>query len=165
MDVAQKTLEDRAREMGLQDAVNIVRKDRAVGVVPNGVVLTREQLDEFALSAQRQLNAHQKHLHRRAHPNSPITPQPYYNNTIPFCAFNGGSDVWVDVGNKLIGVQILQQFLNTKGEETLHVGDQFLSTGNDISTRTACCTVWITSPEETAEVLVNLCELLDEKRR
>jgi len=22
--------------------------------------------------------------------------------TLPFCAFNGGSDVWVDVGNKVI---------------------------------------------------------------
>ena len=43
---------------------------------------------------------------------------------IPFCAFNGGSDVWVDIGNKLIGVQILQNYLNAKPGETFHIGDQ-----------------------------------------
>lgn len=49
------------------------------------------------------------------------------NKTIlPFCAFNGGSDAWFDSGNKLIGVQILQNYLNTLPEETLHVGDQVI---------------------------------------
>jgi IMP and pyridine-specific 5'-nucleotidase len=48
--------------------------------------------------------------------------------------FNGGRDVWVDIGNKLIGVQTLQKLLATEPNTTLHVGDQFLSTGNDIAT-------------------------------
>ena len=43
-----------------------------------------------------------------------------------------GNDVWIDVGNKLIGVQALQGYLTSKPDQTLHVGDQFLSTGNDI---------------------------------
>ena len=30
---------------------------------------------------------------------------------VPFCAFNGGSDAWVDVGNKRVGVTGLQRFL------------------------------------------------------
>jgi IMP and pyridine-specific 5'-nucleotidase len=30
---------------------------------------------------------------------------------------------------------MLQTYLNAKPEETLHVGDQFLSTGNDYATR------------------------------
>lgn len=28
-----------------------------------------------------------------------------------YCAFNGGGDAWVDVGNKCIGMQTLQAFL------------------------------------------------------
>jgi IMP and pyridine-specific 5'-nucleotidase len=82
---------------------------------------------------------------------------------IPFCAFNGGSDVWVDIGNKLIGVQILQEYVKSNGQETLHVGDQFLSTGNDIATRSASCTIWITSPKETGEILQELITTMDEK--
>jgi hydroxymethylpyrimidine pyrophosphatase-like HAD family hydrolase len=46
-------------------------------------------------------------------------------------------------GNKLIGVQKLQAYLNAKPEETLHVGDQFLSTGNDYAARTSWyVTIW-----------------------
>ena len=49
---------------------------------------------------------------------------------LPYCAFNGGSDAWVDVGNKRVGVTGLQRFLNAKPGACPHVGDQFLSTGN-----------------------------------
>ncbi|KXN69589.1 hypothetical protein CONCODRAFT_8011 [Conidiobolus coronatus NRRL 28638] len=35
------------------------------------------------------------------------------------------------LGNKSIGVQLLQRYLKAGPEQTLHVGDQFLSTGND----------------------------------
>ncbi|KAJ3186596.1 IMP 5'-nucleotidase [Gaertneriomyces sp. JEL0708] len=154
LNLAQSTVEECARETGLSDKVTILRKDRAIGVVHNDdATLTREQLDEFALAAQRRLNNQQ-------HANLIRSGQP----PLPFCAFNGGSDVWVDIGNKLIGVQMLQQILGAEGNETLHVGDQFLSTGNDIATRTACCTAWITSPEETAEVLTDLCAQLDQRR-
>lgn len=47
---------------------------------------------------------------------------------------------------------MLLEFFGFQGSETLHVGDQFLGTGNDVSTRGGCCTVWITNPEETAQV-------------
>ena len=30
--------------------------------------------------------------------------------TIPYCAFNGGSDVFIDVGNKRVGVAALQKY-------------------------------------------------------
>jgi IMP and pyridine-specific 5'-nucleotidase len=109
-------------------------------------------LDEFALSTQRQLRNYQETLLAA----SSKAPR------IPFCAFNGGSDVWVDIGNKLIGVQILQEFIKANGHETLHVGDQFLSTGNDIATRSASCTIWITSPKETGEILHELISMMDE---
>ncbi len=52
---------------------------------------------------------------------------------------DGGSDVWVDIGNKLIGVKVLLGFFNVPPSSALHVGDQFLATGNDIATRSACC--------------------------
>ncbi|KAJ3037626.1 IMP 5'-nucleotidase [Rhizophlyctis rosea] len=167
LDVAEETLTECAEVMGLKGKVGILRKDRGIGVVPQGVKLSREQLDEFALSAQRRLNNHQRALQikRLKAPTRVAAKEGGDDWTpLPFCAFNGGSDVWVDIGNKLIGVSILRQYLGAEGGETLHVGDQFLSTGNDISTRSACCTVWITNPEETAEVLVELEERLGRRK-
>ena len=46
----------------------------------------REQLDEVVLAAQNRLQS--------------------CRFSFPYCAFNGGSDVWVDLGNKLVGVQV-----------------------------------------------------------
>ncbi|KAJ3298727.1 IMP 5'-nucleotidase [Borealophlyctis nickersoniae] len=159
LDVAQETLEECADVMGLKENVQIIRKDRGLGVVPNqGTRLSREQLDEFALSAQRRLNNHQHAMSVRRKRIPSSSDEPWA--PLPFCAFNGGQDVWVDIGNKLIGVSILREHVGAEGNETLHVGDQFLSTGNDYSTRSACCTVWITNPEETAEVLIELDALL-----
>ena len=102
--------------MGLSDKITIVRKELSLGIVPlSEITLSREALDEMALSTQRALKNHQHVLNRRSN----ISP-----NNIPFCAFNGGSDVWVDIGNKLIGVKLLQKYLKAEGQETLHVGDQ-----------------------------------------
>ncbi len=89
--------------------------------------------------------------------------------------FFAGRDAWVDVGNKLIGVQALQKYFKIAAEETLHVGDQFLSTGNgmlmlfvfvfivpvDIATRSACCTLWVTQPTETRNALETIIEQMD----
>jgi len=63
-------------------------------------------------------------------------------------------------GNKLIGVQVLQNYLGAAPDATVHVGDQFLSTGNDFATRSSCCTLWIVNPEETQDVLEELTPLL-----
>ncbi|KAJ1722952.1 IMP 5'-nucleotidase [Coemansia erecta] len=142
LDVAEAELADCVARMSLD--ARILRKPRAVGLVPSAQ-LTREQLDECALSSQIAL------LKFQGSPKSQPCDVP-----IPFCAFNGGNDCWVDIGNKLIGVRILQQLLGTEPANTLHVGDQFLSTGNDISTRTACCTCWIINPQETHSLLSEL---------
>jgi hypothetical protein len=75
---------------------------------------------------------------------------------LPYCAFNGGRDVWVDVGNKFHGVTALQAFLQVPPQNSLHVGDQFLSTGNDVSTRMGCCTCWVSNPRETESLLAIL---------
>lgn len=92
---------------------------------------------------------------------------------LPFCAFNGGNDVFVDIGDKSWGVLVCQEYFGRggdgeggkegeneggpiRGERTLHVGDQFLSAGsNDFKARVVGTTAWIASPAET-------CELLDE---
>ena len=38
---------------------------------------------------------------------------------IPFCAFNGGNDVFVDVGNKSLGLQALMKFMAVKPHEVM----------------------------------------------
>jgi len=138
LDTAHNTLTERVTSLHLDATVS--KKLRAVGVIsnPSGREIPREILDEIVMAAQ-------------------------YNITqaktgIPFCAFNGGKDAWVDVGSKLLGVQALQKFLTVSPEDTLHVGDQFLSTGNDIATRTACCTLWVTNPNETRNALETILE-------
>ena len=76
-----------------------------------------------------------------------------YTGGLPYCAFNGGRDVWVDVGNKRVGVSVLQAFCGVSPTETLHIGDQFLNTGNDFAARDCCPCIWITSPTETEYIL------------
>ncbi|KXN72487.1 IMP-specific 5-nucleotidase [Conidiobolus coronatus NRRL 28638] len=133
----------------------VLRKTRACGIIPNeGVKISREQLDECVLSTQAHLFEKQN---KYDHP-SELKKNTRVNPKVAFCAFNGGSDVWVDVGNKSIGVQLLQRYLKAGPEHTLHVGDQFLSTGNDYATRAACCTNWIVNPEETETMLTHLVE-------
>ena len=127
--------------MGLEGLIDILRKERAIGLVVHQAKLSREQLDEFALAIQESLSRFQA-LEKVSMESSGKKWVP-----LPYCAFNGGNDVWVDVGNKLIGVRILREWLNITGSETLHIGDQFLATGNDISTRSACATLWISNPD------------------
>jgi IMP-specific 5'-nucleotidase len=100
-----------------------------IGLVPDDSKLTRECLEEAVLTTQRTLSHH------------PVS------RTIPFCCFNGGSDVWIDVGDKSLGVSVLQRYFqkvnNTPtqiwGGNTLHIGDQFMSLGgNDFK---AVCTM------------------------
>jgi IMP and pyridine-specific 5'-nucleotidase len=115
LDVAHENIKRCSHQMGLCDQITIIRKELSLGIVPcEGVALSRECLDEFALSTQRVLKNHRR-VQELTNPTS---------QKIPFCAFNGGSDVWVDIGNKLIGVKLLQEYLKAKGHETLHVGDQ-----------------------------------------
>ena len=64
------------------------------------------------------------------------------------------------MGNKRVGVQILQSYCDIKVEETLHIGDQFLNTaGNDSAARDVCPCVWIINPDETTYILKNILRL------
>jgi IMP and pyridine-specific 5'-nucleotidase len=80
---------------------------------------------------------------------------------IPFCAFNGGNDVWVDVGNKALGIRALQKWYHIDERECLHVGDRFTQTGNDAKAREVSNTLWVTNPQETEDFMKILLKDVD----
>lgn len=140
--MAESTVQNSLNELNLRGKV--IRKKRSIGLIPTwSESIPREALDETVL---RVVEAAQKM-------NSGAGP------TLPYCAFNGGSDMWLDVGNKRVGVQVLQSYLGISSTETLHIGDQFLNTGNDFAARDVCACVWITSPEETTYILKSILRL------
>ncbi len=142
LDVAEKAL--RECISGMELSAEILRKERAVGIIPttapNSRKFTREQLEETVLVTQQVVEM------------SPAARR------LPFCAFNGGNDVFVDIGDKGWGVLACQRYLGgIEGSKTLHVGDQFLSAGaNDFKARLACTTAWIANPGETVQLLDEL---------
>ena len=138
LDVAERTLQEAVSEMQLREA-RVYRKPRAVGLVP--AEPRREQLDEAVLRVQSAL--------RTADPK------------VSYCAFNGGADVWVDVGNKEVGVSGLQRLFSLESKNCLHIGDQFLNTGNDHAARGCTCCLWITKPMETKMVLADILKVVD----
>ena len=138
LDKAERSFQTSLLDLNVRGSV--IRKKRSVGLIPKmDAKIPREALDETVLRVQTELEEAKV--------------------TLPFCAFNGGRDTWVDVGNKRVGVQVLQSYLGVSCEETLHIGDQFLLTGNDFAARSVCPCVWITSPEETTYILKSILRL------
>lgn len=138
LDKAERSFQTSLLDLNVRGSV--IRKKRSVGLIPKAdAKIPREALDETVLRVQTELEEAKV--------------------TLPFCAFNGGRDTWVDVGNKRVGVQVLQSYLGISCEETLHIGDQFLLTGNDFAARSVCPCVWITSPEETTYILKSILRL------
>ncbi|KAI0389215.1 IMP-specific 5-nucleotidase [Xylariaceae sp. FL0594] len=160
LDVAEAALRDCIKTMNLP--ATIMRKDRAVGIIasdPN-VRIPRESLEETVLVVQKILELYVGGTDRD-------------NKVVPFCAFNGGRDVFVDIGDKSWGVSVCQAWFAGKNgthaatirpEETLHVGDQFLSAGsNDFKARSVATTAWIASPTETVDLLDELAGFMAKK--
>lgn len=147
LDTAERSVSE--SQVELQMRGRVIRKKRSVGLVPLSLdsEMPREALDETVLRVQSELVSKQ-----------------VVCNSLPFCAFNGGRDVWVDVGNKRVGVQILQSYTGIATDATLHIGDQFLNTGNDFAARAVCPCIWITSPEETTYVLKSILRLANVAR-
>jgi hypothetical protein len=79
---------------------------------------------------------------------------------VPTCAFNGGHDVFVDIGSKALGLTALQGLLGTTAVHTVHVGDRFTHTGNDFRARDCASTLWVASPANTLELLHKLVPLV-----
>ncbi|TAQ86614.1 hypothetical protein B7494_g5039 [Chlorociboria aeruginascens] len=154
LDLAESSLRECIVNLSLP--ATILRKERAVGIIPSvpGYKFARESLEETVLVVQKKLEMSE------------------VGQCLPFCAFNGGNDVFVDIGDKSWGVRVCQEYFGVKdarsqekapirGERTLHVGDQFLSAGsNDFKARVVGTTAWIANPTETVELLDELGELM-----
>lgn len=153
LDIAQFAFESCIQTLHLK--AKVLRKERAVGIyaADQSVRLNREQLEETVLVVQQVVESSLE-----------ATPRPVHAH-IPFTVFNGGADVFLDIGDKSLGVQACQKwFGGVKPSETLHVGDQFLSGGgNDFKARGACCCAWIASPTETVALLDEMVELAKER--
>lgn len=154
LDVAEAALQECIKTLNLP--ATLMRKDRAVGIIPDPPTarIPRESLEETVLVVQKVLELSAAGRHRR----------------VPFCAFNGGRDVFVDIGDKSWGVAVCQRWFGgpsggfIEGDNTLHVGDQFLSAGaNDFRARSVGTTAWIASPAETVDLLDELAELMEKK--
>jgi IMP and pyridine-specific 5'-nucleotidase len=105
LDVAEAAASESLQDQAMRG--RIIRKKRSVGLVPcSDQQIPREALDETVLRCQRQLQT----MHNGSGPR------------IPFCAFNGGRDIWVDVGNKRVGVEVLGAYMGVDPKETLHIG-------------------------------------------
>ncbi|CAG8978179.1 hypothetical protein HYALB_00013170 [Hymenoscyphus albidus] len=173
LNVAETSLRECVKNLSLPAV--ILRKERAVGIIPSvaGYRFARESLEETVLVVQKKLEMSD------------------VGRLLPFCAFNGGNDVFVDIGDKSWGVLVCQNYFGSKsvenmegstsgdsnsilsdcgieaisGDRTLHVGDQFLSAGsNDFKARVVGTTAWIASPTETVELLDELKEMISLKR-
>ena len=157
LDTAEAALRDCVDALRLP--ASVMRKDRAVGIIPShpGTCIARESLEETVLVVQKVLE---------------LSPAGRAGR-VPFCAFNGGRDVFVDIGDKSWGVKVCQTWFARgggarveviRGENTLHVGDQFLSAGaNDFRARIVGTTSWIASPAETVDLLDELAGLMGKK--
>lgn len=147
LDVGEEALYSCIKTLKLK--AKVLRKERAVGIyaADQSVKLTREQLEETVLVVQQVVETSLEEGSSRA--------------GIPFTVFNGGADVFLDIGDKSLGVQACQKwFGGISPSSTLHVGDQFLSGGgNDFKARSACCCAWIASPTETVALLDEMVAL------
>jgi len=136
LNVAEAALKESCSRMRLD--VQFLRKARAVGCYPTRAEdrIAYEALEDVALAVQDKLMHYSEG-----------------RGVVPFCAFNGNRDVWVDVGDKRYGIEALLHYLSIEGEATCHMGDRFTLTGNDKSSRAVANTVWVTNPSETEEYL------------
>ncbi|CAI4218305.1 unnamed protein product [Parascedosporium putredinis] len=99
LDVAESALRECIRTLALPAI--IVRKDRAVGIIPRDPAFRLPA----KLSKRPSLSFKNARCERHAQPRS----RPY-----PFCAFNGGRDVFVDIGDKSWGVTVCQNYFGRK---------------------------------------------------
>ncbi|KAI1489993.1 IMP-specific 5-nucleotidase [Biscogniauxia mediterranea] len=163
LDVAEAALRDCIKTLNLP--ASLMRKDRAVGIIPSDpkVRIPRESLEETVLVVQ-------KILELSIIGRDFVAGNGNSSSYVPFCAFNGGRDVFVDIGDKSWGVSVCQKWFGggegrmIRGEQTLHVGDQFLSAGsNDFKARSVGTTAWIASPAETVDLLDELADFMGKK--
>ncbi|PFH35370.1 putative IMP-specific 5'-nucleotidase 1 [Besnoitia besnoiti] len=152
LDLAEEALRTLSEDLKLPAC--ILRKARAVGLIRKPV---NEDNDESIFGFVSDGGMHRENLEEivmrvRRVIRDEFGPQ----CMVPWSAFNGGKDVWVDIGNKAEGVAMLQGLFQLSPRECLHVGDQFGASGNDLPARVCSPTAWIANPQETAAVLHEL---------
>ena len=147
LDVAASELLAGARVLNLD--ILLVRKERAVGAVAANAAaaerLSYEVLEELALCVQDALAA--------------AVRDGKIDGGVPICAFNGGRDVFLDIGDKALGLRVIQGLCGISPAETVHFGDRFTRTGNDLRARDAASPLWVSDPSETQRLLE--CLLID----
>eukprot|EP00392_Amoebophrya_sp_AT5.2_P011905 g11995.t1 len=149
LDECEKTMRGGIDNMNMK--AQILRKQTSVGCIQSyqakkpgqeNYYFRREQLDELVFRLQETLIVNKEKI------------------DFPYCAFNGGNDVWFDIGNKREGIAGLQELLNVHSEECLHVGDQMARTGNDFMARFISPVCWIVNPSETKKILKHVLRKL-----
>lgn len=162
IDVCHEHLLHLQHKFRLEDdhKTKIIPKEISLWINPMGEYkISREILEEIVLSVLVRLNEvlHlQKpqaiHLFNMTNEQIPVDQGSLNDSELRACAYNGSSDVWVDIGGKSLGVAALQQYLYTtstrkdknlvSSSQSLHIGDQFASVGaNDFKARLSACTV------------------------
>ncbi|CAD7974918.1 unnamed protein product [Amoebophrya sp. A120] len=148
LDACEATLRQGIYDLNMK--AQILRKATSVGCIQahfkepgrENHYFRREQLDELVYRLQETLIENRERIH------------------FPYCAFNGGNDVWFDIGNKKEGIQGLQTLLGVEPCQCLHVGDQMARTGNDFMARFISPVCWIVDPSETKKILKHVLRKL-----
>eukprot|EP00884_Botryococcus_braunii_P003359 jgi/Botrbrau1/13023/Bobra.0389s0016.1 len=120
-------LESAAR---LRVPVQVVRKERAVGVVPLAPTVY-EVLEEMAITVQEQL----------------------YDTPVPFLRFQWRQRRLCGHREQVSGLggpQAMPGPSLSSVMQVLHVGDRFTKSGNDATTRDCCSILWVANAEETS---------------
>ena len=149
LDTAATSLVACAERLGLE--VLVVRKPRAVGIIERPrstatreaaavvgvpatatVATTSHVIDVVAPSRTTPYGGHTRGITFEVLEEVALGVQQSLADAhieVPYCVFNGGHDVFVDVGTKALGIRALQARVGCAPEETVHYGDRFTRTG------------------------------------
>ncbi|KAF1788756.1 HAD-like domain [Phytophthora cactorum] len=135
LDAAEVVLKEMVKELHL--SARILRKERAIGIINTSEKrILYENLEEISLTLQHELRHFQ----------------------VPFCAFNGGNDVWVDIGHKALGILALQKYVFRFLPEELRDSEELR---NIQGQEDAATTIWISNPQETVHIMTILLRTID----
>ncbi|CAG9475408.1 IMP-specific 5'-nucleotidase, putative [Plasmodium vivax] len=149
LDISQKCLQQVITDFKL--CAQIQRKEKSIGLVPNKIPSANNQKEQKNYMIKYEVLEEAVIRVKKEIVKNKITA--------PYCAFNGGQDLWVDIGNKAEGLIILQKLLKIEKKKCCHIGDQFLHSGNDFPTRFCSLTLWISNPQETKACLKSIMNL------
>ena len=132
LDAAEASLRETAARLGLR--VTVVRKERAVGIVADSHAASSASLVAAVAGEEHGSGAYGRgaHISYEALEEAALAVQAALAKSaipVPFCAFNGGRDVFIDVGHKALGIRALQHRVGAYPGQTVHAGDRFTTTG------------------------------------